>query len=299
MTNKLAFLAATALASNIFFTPAFALEAPAPAPTAAMQAACAGTQIVNPDENSTYVSSFSGVLSTTVGETGVVARTTIENIPGGTLLSQTLPTFDASQGLHRSGGSPNIFGTFVATATYSGGKLVEDVTRAYDTVFTYGCTVSKTTTTYTEVRERGVVISRVVKDVITTTPPGLQIPGGGNDALSITVPTTLPPVRVTIDNPNTTETVTSDAVVCNSPGSKGGQWRAQNGYTGPCNTALFASLPGKVITSNSLPPLVEVVSDFEADYQSENFDNSNASVFDDEPRSENEIIEQEPAGESS
>jgi hypothetical protein len=48
------------------------------------------------------------------------------------------------------------------------------------------------------------------------------------------------------------------AVVCNSPGSKGGTWTPQNMYTGlspqlPCSSATFNALPGGAIPSNSLP----------------------------------------------
>jgi hypothetical protein len=47
----------------------------------------------------------------------------------------------------------------------------------------------------------------------------------------------------------------SNGVICISPGKNPGTWRAQNGYTGTCSTALFYSLEGipEPIPSNSLP----------------------------------------------
>lgn len=52
-----------------------------------------------------------------------------------------------------------------------------------------------------------------------------------------------------------------DAVVCNSPGKKGGTWTAQNGWTDmtKCTTTYFNGAPyisgANVFSSNSLPPL--------------------------------------------
>ena len=52
-----------------------------------------------------------------------------------------------------------------------------------------------------------------------------------------------------------------DVVVCNNPGSKGGTWRVQNGWTNTaqCTTSYFLTAPyisgANVFSSNSLPPL--------------------------------------------
>lgn len=74
-------------------------------------------------------------------------------------------------------------------------------------------------------------------------PPGLQFSGQMTE----------------VSNPDYTETVDGDGVICISPSSttkKGnpGEWRQQNGYTGECSTTLFYSLTGPdPIPSNSLP----------------------------------------------
>jgi hypothetical protein len=222
-------MCATAL-SPIFATPAFAQVA---TPTAQMQATCAATAVVNPDPNSTYSATFdTASVTSDVGDEVISDLDVIEDIPGGQVVGVVGPTFTGILGRH--GGSPNIFGEFETVTEYSGGSYIADVEYSQTTTFTYGCIVSKT-------NSQGKV----------TTPPGLQVEG-----LTIPITEVTRTERIEESNPNTFETTLADKVVCNSPEKNPGKWRNQNGYTGVCSTALFNSLPGMPIHSNSQPPLV-------------------------------------------
>ena len=227
--SVIAALCATSL-SPVMVTPAFAAVT---VPIEELQAKCAATTVVNPDANSTYSATLNlaGITQST-GAEYVSDVDIITNIPGGELISTVGPTFTGNLGRH--GGSPNIFGEFKTVSTYSGGTLVEDVTYSQDTTITYGCIVSKT-------NSQGKV----------TTPPGIQVEG-----LTKTVTTVTRVVHVNESAPDEVITTLSDAVVCNSPEKNPGKWRAQNGYGGECSTALFNTLPGFPIRSNSQPPLV-------------------------------------------
>lgn len=231
-TIALVAICATAL-SPVFVTPAFAAIA---VPTAELEALCAGTTIVNPDPNSTYRATLNSNVQTVTGPEYVKSVNTITDIPGGMLISTSAPTFTGNLGRH--GGSPNIFGEFKTLSTFSGGTLIQDVTYAQDTTFTYGCIVTKTT-----------------KGGNQTTPPGLQVTG---QTLAKTEITRIESVN--ISKPDVEVVSLSDAVVCNSPEKNPGKWRAQNGYTGECSTALFNTLPGMPIRSKSQPPLIPNVS---------------------------------------
>lgn len=144
---------------------------------------------------------------------------------------------------------------------YSGGSYIANVEYSRTTTFTYGCTVSKTNNNNGNV----------------TTPPGLQVTG-----LTIPVTVVTRTEMINESNPNTFETTLSGAVVCNSPEKNPGKWRPQNGYTGECSTALFNSLPGMPIHSNSQPPLITSLGgDFFVESAPE-WDDTPASVTDDD-----------------
>lgn len=231
MKKSIALLAVCATAlSPILATPALAQVVPTP--TAELQAICASTNILRPDPNSTYRATLNtaSVIPTT-GDEFVSGSNVIEDIPGGEVVGVVGPTFTGQLG--RNGQSPNIFGKFETVTEYTGGSYIADVEYSQTTTFAYGCTVSRT-------QPNGNV----------TTPPGLQVTG-----LTFPVTVVTRTDRIEESNENTFETTFSDAVVCNSPEKNPGKWRNQNRYTGECSTALFNSLPGMPIHSNSQPPL--------------------------------------------
>jgi len=169
-----------------------------------------------------------------------VSRVTTESIPGGTLISQTPYVFTTGSE-HRNGQSPNIFGFFTSVATYSGGKLVQQVTKADRHHVTFGCGIFK---------EPGILA-----------PPGLQVPNNG--ILFVNYDTNVVTTTETKSEPNTTQTLTADQVICISPsttskGTKADGWRGQNGYpTARCTTIFYLSLGDNPGThSNSVPNLV-------------------------------------------
>jgi hypothetical protein len=232
MKTKL--LAATALVISSFspalITPAFAVT---PEAQADLQTACEDLLRPN-DPNSEFQTEPTGVTEVT-GAPFLSNSQVISSTPGGVLLSQTSVYNANSQ--HRHGGSPNIFGGFTVTSVYTGGSSVTLNTYSATTTYTYGCRVWKTV---------GPDDDHVVE------PPGLQVDYGRTlDETLVTSTET-----VTVNNPNTTAVTAGDGVICISPTKNPGTWRNQNGYTGPCSTALFYSLAGipDPIPSNSLPP---------------------------------------------
>ena len=230
MKTKL--LAATALVIASFgpalTTPAFAVT---PEAQAALQTYCEDALRPN-DPTSQFQTEPTGTTEVT-GAEFLQSSVPISSTPGGVLLSQTSVYNNGSQ--HRHGGSPNIFGSFTVTSTYTGGTTTSLNTYAQTTTYTFGCRVWK------ELGNGNVI-----------EPPGLQIPYG------LTLPETLVTrtEEVTVTAPNSTQITTGDGVICNSPTRNPGTWRNQNGYTGTCSTALFYSLAGipEPIPSNSLPP---------------------------------------------
>lgn len=223
------------------------LLTPAPAmaqtidPVARMQQTCAATNVVNPDENSTYSAAL-GDYASIVSAERVLSRVTTLHIPGGVLLSKTPALFmTGSEG--RNAGSPNIFGEFKSTATYSGGSLVQQVVYGKDTIYTFGCVVSKT-------NSQGKI----------TTPPGLQVTG-----LSLTVTTQTRSVEERAVAPDVTQDYFSSGVICNSPLKNPGVWRAQNGYTGTCSTAAFLALGSALVHTNSVPYLPPINAEADRD----------------------------------
>jgi hypothetical protein len=234
---KIKFLVATALVISSFspalMTPAFAIT---PEAQADLQQTCEDALRPN-DPNSEFQTEPTSVSEVT-GAEFLSDSQVISSTPGGVLLSQTSVYNNGSQ--HRHGGSPNIFGAFTVTSTYTGGSSEVLNTYSQTTTYTFGCRVWK------EVGNGNII-----------EPPGLQIPVGLTAEETLVTRTE----TVTVNNPNTTAVTTGDGVICISPsttGNKGnpGAWRNQNGYTGTCSTALFYSLAGipDPIPSNSLPP---------------------------------------------
>jgi hypothetical protein len=229
--KKTMIFAATALASTI------AIASPAAAqslsPEARMETTCNNAKPTN-SSNHTYAAIVIG--GTPVFQNDVeTSRTTIENIPGGTKVGQTPFLFLAnSEG--RNGGSPNIHGIFVSTVTYSGGKLVQRVVTEDIATYTYGCRIERTN------KNTGRV----------DLPPEAQVA----PTLTFSVRSDRREFEDTVEGDNYTETEEQERVICNSPGSRGGQWRAQNGYTGACTTAAYLALSNQVMPrSNSVPSL--------------------------------------------
>lgn len=234
---KIKLLSATALLISSFspavITPAFAIT---PQAQADLQAFCEAALRPN-DPNSQFQTEPTGVTEVT-GAEFISNSQVLNSTPGGVLLSQTSVYNNGSE--HRHGGSPNIFGAFTVTSTYTGGSSETLNTYSQTTTYTFGCRVWKIVPGNGNENE----------------PNGLQIPYG------LTVDETLVTRTdtVTVNNPNTTQVTAGDGVICISPstnGSRGnpGAWRNQNGYGGTCSTALFYSLDGigEPIPSNSLP----------------------------------------------
>jgi hypothetical protein len=263
-TIKLSVVAALLSCSVMTSTPAFAQVAP----TAQMQQTCSATNILNPDPNSKYTSTLDPAsVTSSVGEEYELSRTTTASTPSGVLLGTTPAVFIAgSEG--RNGGSPNIFGEFKSTATYSGGSLSQTVVYAEDTEYTFGCIVSKTT-------NNGNV----------TTPPGLQV-----DGLKTTVTTTTRTEYVVVSAPNVTADYFTSGVICNSPLKNPGVWRNQNGYTGVCSTEKYLSLGTAFVHTNSVPFLPPI--DAEGDHNQSRHDEISmpASVTDDD----HQVVEAAP-----
>jgi hypothetical protein len=206
--------------------------------------------------------------------------------------TKTLNGADASQStaLIRNGKSPNIFATDVraSSVTWSNNSVEFDADYTITTTFEYGCDVTQHewnppvpgTFTYT-LREGSPAnddCSRFDNDVnhpnygsrIGNCVPTVNQPPqagfhtennlGVQGAFTVTQDR-IENLRMTDENagPHTyfDTNELGHAVVCISPGSKGGEWRAQNSYGGlggACSTAKFLSLPpGGSIPSNSLP----------------------------------------------
>lgn len=194
-------------------------------------ATCAAINIVNPNPNSTYTSVPTAIIPST-GPEYEQSRTTTASTPGGVLLGTTPAQFvPGSEG--RNGGSPNIHGEFKSTATYSGGSLSQTVVYAQDTTNNYGCLVTRT-------QPNGNV----------TAPPGLQVTG-----LFFTVTNVTRTEYESVSAPNVTTDYFSEGVICNSPGTKRGEWRPQNGYAGVCSTERYLALGSAFVHTNSVPGL--------------------------------------------
>ena len=248
-------LCATSLTPVAFPTAAIAAV---PVPVDELQAICAATTVVNPDPNSTFRAELNtATIQTEVGAEYVKSVVTITNIPGGQLISSVGPNYVGPQG--RNGQSPNIFGTFKTVNTFTGGTLVQDVTYAQDTTFTYGCRVFKTNT----------------KNGNVTEPPGLQVTGLTSTRTEVTRT-----VNVNVSNPDVVVEQLTEKVICNSPLKNPGVWRNQNGYTGVCSTALFFSLSPLPIHSNSLPPFESLNALADQDNSSVANDSAPATVVD-------------------
>lgn len=228
-------LSATAL-TPMMVTPAYAQAVtPDAASAAAMQSACDAAKPAN-TRGVTYTATPE--ITNTVSTVVETSRVTIENIPGGILLSQTPFTFTTGSE-HRNGYSANIHGDFTSLATFSGGRLVQEVTEVTNTTFTFGCMVLKTTNGITNLA-----------------PPGQQVPAilTRNQTSAATVRTE------TVSNPDVVVTLNAEKVICISPKKNPGVWTNQNGYTGTCNTALYLAVAlGGPVPSNSVPGVTQLL----------------------------------------
>ncbi len=228
-------LVATSL-SPLTVAPAFAATVTPTADTqAAMQSSCDASKPA--DTNGvTYVATPD--ITNTVTETIETNRVTIEDIPSGILLGQTPFAFTTGSE-HRNGYSANIHGDFTSEATYSGGKLVQEVTEVTNTTFTFGCKVVKTTRGQTNLA-----------------PPGQQVPA----TLTKTQIDATITRREEVSAPNVTVTLHAEKVICISPKKNPGTWTNQNGYSGTCSTALYNAVAlGGPVPSNSVPGVSQLL----------------------------------------
>ncbi|HEY8434961.1 MAG TPA: hypothetical protein VIK68_10170 [Sphingomicrobium sp.] len=238
----------------------------------------------------TVVGSFTGqssVYGAEVSGTRVEIPGTRQIAPGAHVLSFTNVDASGATHLSRNGQSPNIFATDAVahTVTYDNSTYDFNATYNITTTFSYACDVTQhipATPSTTRLETQGECADRVAHDpdLGPHVNPGQYCLILSNRQM-ITVPGT--PAQDNAD-PQDSSTGTLDqagtasgqdtelnggpytfqnqslqvsAVVCNSPGSKGGTWRAQNGYLGlggACSTATFLSLPPNTgIPSVSLP----------------------------------------------
>jgi hypothetical protein len=221
--KKIAIFAATALASTI------AIASPAAAQSSAATASMQNTCNITRPANTTQHTYLAYVGAGSVSVTPFTIRTPVSSTPGG-LTGTTGPTFVAGSEARR-GGSPNIHGEFLYVDTYSGGSVTQNVTTGTDTLYSFGCRVTKTT------------------NGTTNEPANLQSPATAfsyNDRLILTGPT-----LVTTNGQGRIEERHEDGVICISP-TKGSVWRVRNDYPGTCTTAMFDSLSTRVVRSNSI-----------------------------------------------
>lgn len=257
---RIALLASTALVLSTFAVAT---------PVAAQSGTTASTMVstcstVKPADTTQHV--YTSEPSNIVAGAPVVTvtRTTISSTPGSTVPVLTGASYVAGTE-HRNGGSPNIHGTFVSTATYAGPSLTQRVVTVSDTTYTFGCRVGK----------------RNVKNNNTEYPTSIQRAYAGE----ITERTNVSDINETVTGDPVVERFFSEMVICNSPGSKGGQWRAQNGYGGGmCNTASYLALPGRDPSSNSIPNFAPLNHQPDTAANNAPFDNLDMSpIIDPEP----------------
>lgn len=202
---------------------------------AAMQTAC---DAAKPNDTRGVIYTATPNIATTVSTLVEISRVTVEDIPGGLLLSQT-PFVFTNGSEHRNGYSTNVHGDYTSQATYSGGRLVQEVTEVTNTRFTFGCDVFKTTNGITNLA-----------------PPGQQVPAilTRNQTSAATTRTE------TVSAPDVTITLNSEKVICISPKKNPGIWTNQNGYTGVCNKELYLRVAlGGPVPSNSVPGVTQLL----------------------------------------
>ena len=231
---KIAFLASTALVlTSLAATPVMAQSALDP--QTRMQNRC--NELTPPAENNgtRFTAVPSGISVVGPGAEYVKTNRLVSSVAPGTVLRSTPPTYRANSE-HREGGSPNYFGIWDSSVTVSLGSTTHFVEKATNTVYTFGCTVTK-------IKGNG----------DTSRPNGQQVP----PTQTLTHVNITSSGNVTVDLGERTDSVETQMVVCNSPGSKGGQWKAQNNYPGICSTTTYLGLLGGKarVTSASLPPL--------------------------------------------
>lgn len=282
---KIASIASTALVfTSLAAVPAMPASAQTGTTVARMQAACDALKpadqlvttgsVTNPNvTNITYAARVNNLSSTFVPR--IVTGPLVLVTPAATTPTSLTPATFVPGSDGRRGGSPNIHGEFVATATYAGAVYTQTVTTYHVTSYTFGCAIDKTTpgTTISNWRQIDPTLTAVEETLIGT-------------------------VTNTIVGDPVIQQFFSDGVICNSPGSKGGTWRAQNGYTGGnCNTAYYLSLPGKTVTSNSVPNFAPVHGQPAGADVELPFENLNATpLVDTDPDTVSSFTE-EPAGE--
>jgi hypothetical protein len=234
-------------------------------------------------QNSAYGTETAGDVRTEIPGTRAIA-------PGATVLSFTNVDASGASHLSRNGLSPNIFATDAVAHTVTYSNSTYDFTGTFNitTTFSFSCDVTEhipAVAPSTRTETEGECASRIAtSDDPALKPPAIN-PGlycmDPDHRLTITVPGT--PAQDNADpQDSTTGTVDQagtalgqdtelnggpftfnnqslqvSAVVCISPGSKGGAWKPQNGYLGgggTCSTATFLALPPTgSIPSVSLP----------------------------------------------
>ncbi|WP_120715905.1 hypothetical protein [Tsuneonella amylolytica] len=235
--KKLAFLATSALVGQTLIAAPAMAALPIPNTTTfdAMQVAC---DAAKPRNTNGVIYTTEPYVAAAVTSTIETARTTIESIPGGILISQT--PFEFTTGSeHRNGYSTNVHGNFTSTAVYSGGKLVQEVTETTNTQFTFGCNVLKTTNGVTDLAPPGQQVDpTLIKNEVGTTTTRTE----------------------TVSAPDVTVTLNDEKVICISPKKNPGTWTSQNGYAGMCDTALYLRVAqGGPVPSNSVPGVSQLL----------------------------------------
>jgi hypothetical protein len=231
-------------------------------------------------QSSVYGDEVPGTRSETPG--------TRQIAPGALVVSFSNVDASGASHLSRNGNSPNIFATDAVahTVTYDNSTYAFTATYNISTTFSYSCDVTKHvagTPATSRLEDFEECVTRMAQDGVAN---GVQVPGiyckDVNNRITINVPGTDPQTNPDAEDSTTgtagpqagtasggdtelnggqytfqNQSLPVSAVVCISPGSKGGSWKAQNLYAGlggTCSTATFMSLPPNTgIPSVSLP----------------------------------------------
>jgi hypothetical protein len=139
-------------------------------------------------------------------------------------------------GYHRHGGSPNVWAESQATATYPQTRQLFNFEQATQQVITFDCDVWK------EVPQGREIL-----------PPGLQ--SYGNSTTEDGDPVSAGTDYVITNVPFVVTDVAVSALICISPGPKGGSWRGKHGFDAEDCPAASLAAGEDFIPSGNIPQI--------------------------------------------